>query len=164
MRLGSRKGNAAIEFTLAAIPLLFVQISLVEICRAMWDYHSLAEAVKVASRSAATRGAGCAGQGCAITIDTLAHLVANYAVGMPATALNVTLSSNAGTVSCTPLNACFGNGTVWPPAGGNTVGNDIVVSGSYNFSSALMMFIPGKGGMKFSTVTFTAQSRQMLLY
>src|ERR1700740_748347 len=111
-KLGGRRGKTAIEFTLAAIPLIFAQISVVEICRGMWDYHSLAQAVKVASRTAATRGAGCAGRGCAWAVDQIAHLVANYAVGMPASALNVTLMSNAGSVNCSPLNSCFGNGTV----------------------------------------------------
>jgi Flp pilus assembly protein TadG len=41
------KGSAIVEFTLVAIPLIFIQISIVEICRGMWDYHSLAQAVKV---------------------------------------------------------------------------------------------------------------------
>jgi Flp pilus assembly protein TadG len=159
-----RKGSSAVEFTLAAIPMLFVQISLVEICRGMWDYHSLAEAVKVTSRAVATRGADCAGLGCSMTVGQVAQLVANYAVGMPPSALNVTLTSNAGNVSCTPLSSCLGNSAVWPPSGGNSVGSDIVISGSYAFTSALSMFVPGTGGMRFSAVTFTAQSRQTLLF
>jgi Flp pilus assembly protein TadG len=159
-----RKGNAIVEFALVAIPLIFIQISVVEICRGMWDYHSLAQAVKAASRSAATRGAGCAGAGCATTVAQIAATISAYAVGMPVSALNVTLTSDAGSVTCNPLSACTGNNTVWPPAGGNTVGSDIVISGSYNFTSMLMMFIPGKGGMQFSGVTFTAKSRQTLLF
>jgi Flp pilus assembly protein TadG len=163
MRRGKR-GNSVIEFTLAAIPMLFVQISLVEICRGMWDYHSLAEAVKVASRTVSTRGAGCAGLGCSMTVGQVAQVVADYAVGMPASTLNVTLTSNAGSVSCSPLNSCLGNSTVWPPSGGNSVGSDIVISGSYKFTSALAMFVPGTGGMRFSAVTFSAQSRQTILF
>ena len=159
-----RKGNAIIEFTLAAIPLIFIQISIVEICRGMWDYHSLAQAVKGACRSVATRGAGCAGLGCAMTVGQIATTISNYAIGMPASSLNVTLTSNAGSVTCNPLSTCTGSGTVWPPAGGNTAGSDIVISASYNFTSMLMMFAPGKGGMQFSGVTFSAQSRQILLY
>jgi Flp pilus assembly protein TadG len=160
----NRNGNTAIEFTLVAIPLLFVQFSLVEMCRAMWDYHSLAEAVKVASRTASTRGAGCAGQACALTVDSVAHQIAAYAVGMPSSTLNISLTSAAGTLNCYPLNTCFGNEAVWPPAGGNTVGSDIVISGNYTFTSTLSMFVPGKGSTRFSSVTFTAQSRQPLLF
>ena len=159
-----RKGNAIIEFTLVAIPLMFVQISIVEICRGMWDYHSLAQAVKVACRGAAARGAGCAGAGCAMTVGQIAATISAYAVGIPSSALNVTLTSNAGSVVCNPLSSCTGNGTVWPPAGGNTAGSDIVVSASYNFTSMLMMFVPGTNGMQFSGVTFAAKSRQILLF
>jgi Flp pilus assembly protein TadG len=159
-----RKGNALIEFTLVAIPLIFIQISVVEICRAMWDYHSLAQAVKAASRSVATRGAGCAGNGCAITVGQIATTISAYAVGMPSSSLNVTLTSNAGNVTCNPLSSCSRSSTVWPPAGGNSVGSDIIISGSYNFTSMLMMFVPGTNGMQFSGVTLTAESRQVLLF
>ncbi len=158
------RGNAIIEFALVSIPLIFIMISIVEMCRGMWDYHSLAQAVKVASRSAATRGAGCAGTGCAITVAQIATIIAGYSGGMPASALNVTLTSNAGTINCNPLSSCSGNNTVWPPSGGNTAGSDIIISGSYNFTSSLMMFVPGTGGMQFSGVTFTAKSRQVLLF
>jgi len=158
------KGSAIVEFTLVAIPLIFIQFSIVEICRGMWDYHSLAQSVKAACRSAATRGAGCAGAGCATTVSQLATTISAYALGMPASALNVTLTSNAGSVTCNPLNACAGNNTVWPPAGGNAAGSDIVISASYNFTSMLMMFAPGTRGMQFSGVTFTAESRQVILY
>ena len=165
MRKGKgRKGNAIIEFTLVAIPLIFIQISVVEICRGMWDYHSLSQAVKAATRAAATRGAGCAGTACAMTVGQIATTISNYAIGMPASALNVTLTSNAGDVTCNPLSTCTSSGTVWPPAGGNTAGSDIVISGSYNFTSMLMMFAPGTNGMQFSGVTFTAKSRQVLLF
>ncbi len=147
-----------------AIPLIYIQISIVEICRAMWDYHSLAQAVKAASRSVATRGAGCAGNGCAITVGQIATTISAYAVGMPSSSLNVTLTSNAGNVTCNPLSNCSSSSTVWPPAGGNSVGSDIIISGSYNFTSMLMMFVPGTNGMQFSGVTLTAESRQVLLF
>jgi Flp pilus assembly protein TadG len=163
-RRTGRKGNALIEFTLVAVPLIFVMISVVEICRGMWDYHSLAQAVKVASRMAATRGAGCAGNGCAITVGQIATTISAYAVGMPASALNVTLTSNAGTVTCNPLSSCAGSSTVWPPTGGNSPGSDIVITGSYTFTSALAMFAPGTGGMQFSGVTLAAKSRQVVLF
>ncbi len=162
-RRNSRNGNAIVEFTLVAIPMIFAIISIVEISRAMWDYHSLAQAVKGASRMAATRGAGCAG-GCSITVGQIATTIAAYAVGMPASSLNVTLTSSAGSVNCNPLSSCTSSSTVWPPAGGNSAGSDIVISGSYNFTSALGMFVPGKGGLQFQGVTLTAKSRQVLLF
>ena len=152
------------EFTLVAIPMIFAMISIVEICRGMWDYHSLAEAVKVACRTAATRGAGCAGSGCQLTVGQIATTISNYAIGIPASSLNVTLSSNAGDVTCNPLSSCVGSNAAWPPAGGNTPGTDIIISASYNFTSALAMFVPGNRGMQFSGVTLKAKSRQTLLF
>ncbi len=160
----SGRGNAVVEFTLVAIPLIFIQISVVEVCRAMWDYHSLAKAVKAACRSVATRGAGCAGSGCAMTVGQIATTISGYAVGMPSSSLNVTLSSTAGDVTCNPLSSCASNGTVWPPAGGNAVGSNIAISGSYSFTSMLMMFVPGAHGMQFSGVTLAAKSEQALLF
>jgi Flp pilus assembly protein TadG len=164
MQKHRRNGSALIEFTLVAIPLIFIQISIVEICRGMWDYHSLAQAVKVASRAAATRGAGCAGTACAMTVGQVATTISAYAVGMPASALNVTLTSGAGSVTCNPLSTCIGSSTVWPSVAGNTAGTDIVISGSYRFTSALVMFVPGRGSVQFSAVTFAVQSRQVLLF
>jgi len=163
MRRTSR-GNSLIEFTLAAIPLIFVLISTVEICRGMWDYHSLAQAVKMAARAASTKGAGCAGQGCAMNVDQVAHLVNAYALGMPAANLNVTLTSAAGSVTCNPLNSCYGNSATWPPSGGNTVGQTITIAGSYAFTSAIAMYAPGAGAMKFSGVTLTASSQQAIQF
>ena len=159
-----RKGSAIIEFTLVAIPFLFVQFSIVEICRGMWDYQSLAQGVKGACRAAATRGAGCAGSACALTVGQITTIISAYAIGMPASALSVTLTSDAGSVTCNPLSTCTSSATVWPPAGGNAVGSAIVISGSYSFTSMLSMFVPGTGGMKFSGVTFAAKSQQMILF
>ncbi|HVN03217.1 MAG TPA: TadE/TadG family type IV pilus assembly protein [Bryobacteraceae bacterium] len=160
----SRRGNAVIEFTLVAIPLIFVMISMVEICRGMWDYHSLAQAVKAATRAASTRGAGCAGAGCAMTVGQVESTIAAYAPGIPASAMNVTLTSNGGTVTCNPLSSCKGSATVWPSASGNTAGSDISIAASYQFTSAVSMFVPGNQGMQFSGVTLQAKSRQTLLF
>ncbi len=159
-----RKGQALIEFTLVAIPLMFVQFSIVEVCRGMWDYHSLAQAVKAAARQVATRGAGCAASGCSMTVSQIAGDISGFAIGMPSSALNVTLTSSAGNVTCNPLSSCSNNSSVWPPAGGNTAGSDIIVSASYSFTTTLSLLVPGNTGVSLSTVTFNAESRQMLLY
>ena len=163
-RRQGRKGNAIVEFTLVAIPFIFILISISEMCRGMWDYHSLAEAVKVACRNASTRGADCAGQACATSIGALSTTISGFAVGMPASALDVTFTSAAGSVTCNPLSTCTSSGTVWPPSGGNSVGSNISISASYNFTSMIMMFVPGKTGVQFSGVTFSAKSEQMIVY
>src|SRR5688572_9778424 len=125
--MNKRRGNTIVEFTLTAIPLLFMQFSIVEMCRGMWNYHTLAETIKSAARAASVRGAGCAGRGCAMTVDEIARRIAGRGVGLPADRLNVTLTSNSGTVNCHPLNSCVGNGAVWPPATANAAGQDIEI-------------------------------------
>ena len=73
----SRRGNSLLEFTLVCIPLMFVLISIVEISRYMWTYHTLAFAVKRAARFAIVHGKGCAdaSAACPATVGNVAQLV-----------------------------------------------------------------------------------------
>ena len=54
------KGSTMLEFTLVAIPLIFVLISTFEIARGMWIYGTVANAVKEGTRFAIVKGADCA--------------------------------------------------------------------------------------------------------
>lgn len=160
----SRAGNTILEFSLVAIPVLFMQFSLVEMCRGMWNYHSLAEAVQSAARVASVRGAGCAGRACALTVAAVARLVAEHGIGLPADLLDVTLTSQAGAVHCHPLQSCLGNASVWPPAAANAAGMDIVIAGSYEFRSAICMFAPGAGGSQAPAITLKVSSRETIVF
>jgi hypothetical protein len=70
-----QRGSAMIEFTLVGIPMIFLLISIFEISRAMWNYHTLAFAIREGTSALAMFWPG-AGKG--ITLPT-AYLTAGSA-------------------------------------------------------------------------------------
>jgi len=162
-----RKGSTLVEFTLVGIPFIFILISTFEMARGMWNYQTLAYAVRAGSRYAAMHGKGCtAGTNtCGITVASVANAISTAATGLPAANFNVVLSSaTAASVNCAPLSSCSSNATAWPPAADNAPGSDIRVSATYTFNSALAMLWPGAGRVSFGTFTFVAYSRQAIQF
>lgn len=162
----NRRGSATLEFTLVGIPLIFAIISVFEMSRGMWNYHTLAQAVKVAARYASVHGQECYqdGNSCGIEVKDVANKIATWATGVPANTFNVTLTSNSSSVPCNPLSSCLSNATSWPPASDYQEGLPIEISASYPFQSALAMFWPGSHGVTFATTTFPAYSRQIIQF
>jgi hypothetical protein len=158
-----RRGSLLIEFTLCAIPLVFVLISIVQLSMTMWNYHTLAEAVNYSTRYASSHGAGCAGQSCGTTVGGIATSIASRAIGIPTDGMNVTLTSNASTVTCNPLSSCTSNSAAWPSVTGNSAGTDVTITASYAVHLPIPMVAPG-GGLRAGAVTLAAQSRQMVVY
>jgi hypothetical protein len=154
-----------LEFTVTALPLIFVLVSVVWMCLGMWEYHTLAEAVNWTARSAAVHGAGCAGQTCATTVDATARLLASKAVGIPPGQLNVTLTSSASTKTCNPLSNCYGDSSAWPSLSGNAAGStDITISATFQFTSPISMWLPARSNQSFSAVTLGANARQSVVF
>lgn len=175
----ARRGSALIEFTLVAIPLMFVLISTFEMSRGMWNYHTLQEAVNVGAAWAAVNGQNCAdtGNSCSCpasgatgngnTVDCVARLVGAAAIGIPANTTSFTVKLSAGgvtQVTCAPLSNCYGNTAVWPPAGNNSIGTLAQVSAQLPFTSAIALFWPGAGAQQFGTFTFPATSTQVIQF
>jgi Flp pilus assembly protein TadG len=159
------RGSTLIEFTLVGIPMIFILLSIAEMARGLWVYHSLAVAVNSAARLASLHGAGCGTpNSCTITIGTIATNFQQAAPGLIPGAINVSLISPAGTTTCNPLSTCGGNSTQWPPSGGNSVGANVEVSATYVYQSGLSIFVPGSGGLLFGQVRFTANSRQQVQF
>ncbi len=174
------RGNALIEFTLVGIPLIFVMISVFELSRGMWMYHTLSTAVREGTRFAAVRANNCnvPPSNCAVTIRAIAQRINDYAVGMPATELrNVRFSSRTRTVQCSTLAACLGSGgagsTYWPAAapgatidlGGESMAGYVEIRAEYEFRSAIAMFWPGAGpGQVFGAFLFPASSRENIQF
>ncbi|HVN04665.1 MAG TPA: TadE/TadG family type IV pilus assembly protein [Bryobacteraceae bacterium] len=166
MRTGKRResGNAALEFTLSSIPLIFVIVSVVQMSLGMWNYHTLNEAVNVTARTTALRGSDCASLSCAMTVGQVAQMITTKGIGLLSGSLNVTLTDANGSIACNPVTNCTSSSTVWPRSGGNSVGQVISISASYPFSSAISMFVPGRGKSSFASVTFSAISQQVIVY
>lgn len=162
-----RRGQAMLEFTLAAVPFLFVIISVWWMGYGMWEYHTLAEAVNYTARAASVHGKGCVGQTCATTVASTAQALATNAIGIPASQLNVTLNSTgSGAVSCNPLSSCYSNATAWPTMTANdpAANATITISASYQFSSAISLWIPAVGSKQFNPVTLAAQATDFITF
>lgn len=160
----STRGSAMLEFTLTTIPLVFVILSVASMAITMWNYHTLAQAVKATVREAAVHGADCVGQSCAWTLGTAATLLENKALGIPPTRLNATFTSSGSTRTCNPLTSCTGSSSAWPTLAANTAGNtDVSITVTYTPSEAMSMVTPS-GTAGFSLVSLSAKSQQMVEY
>ena len=161
-----QKGNALIEFTLVGIPLMFTLISIFEISRGMWIYHTLAYAVTEGTRYAAVHGENCSASpnSCSKAISDVAGVIQYVGVGLLPDQLNLTFTSKAGSVPCI-LKDCLSNATPWPPANANLRGMDVTISANYPFSSAIAMFWPGAGqGVVFPTFNLPATSTERIQF
>src|SRR6266567_1222188 len=166
----SRRGNSVLEFSMVGIPLIFVLISIFEISRGMWVYHTLAYAIKQGTRYAAVHGQNCsaAPNSCSATIGNIAGVIQNAGVGLLPDQLTLNFCAPPGgsPPSCTSGNAqascsltnCLTNTTVWPPNGANRPGfDDIVITGTYPFASAIALVWPGAHSTNvFPTFNFPA--------
>jgi TadE-like protein len=163
----TEKGGTLIEFTLVGIPLVLILVSLIEMCIAMWSYHTLAYAVREGARYASTKGQGCTytGNTCSVTVGTIAQQIASSGIGLIPAQLNLDLISAAGDVPCHPISSCYSTTTIWPPSSSlaNIPGSTISVSGTYPVQTNLViMFFPKTGGSQMSAVTLAASSQQII--
>lgn len=169
-RRRGQRGDALIEFTLVGIPLIFVLISIFEISRGMWIYHTLAYAVTEGTRYAIVHGEDCslAPNSCATTVAGVASTIQYAGVGLLPDQLSLTFTSTAGSVGPCLLKDCLTKAqyaTTWPPPNGNLRGTDVTISATYPFSSAIAMFWPGAGpGIVFPTVTLPATSTERIQF
>ena len=167
MRPGTRKsGFAMIEFSIIAIPMIFLTISIIEASIAMWQYHSMAYAVDVATRYAVTHGRGCSQNGntCTITLGTLTSLLSAQAPALEASKLNVTLTTRSTTISCNPINTCFSSTDQFPNATDNAVNFDVKIVATYAVANPMPFFWPGSQASSGSGFTLGATSRQRIVF
>jgi Flp pilus assembly protein TadG len=166
-----RRGSAILEFTFTGIPLIFVWISVVQMSLGMWHYHTLQYATKAAGEYAAFHGLGCAGA-CNKQIKDVAAVLANYAIGIPASSIQCTFKTLASdhttacgsTISC-QLDSCETNVTAWPPTGCNTANaNDLTILTGFQFNPAMGMVAPGAGVVRFGSAWFPAFTHQMIVF
>ncbi len=164
-----RRGSVMMEFVLAGIASVFLLTCTVALSYGMWNYHTLAQATHEATRYAAVHGKGCTypGNTCTITVGTHARKIKSLAIGVPADAMNVTLTSESGAqTNCNPLTSCYTNTAIWPPLtnSDNQEGRLITISARYHFKSPLLFFWPGAGTQRFGTIVFPAASTQTILF
>ena len=154
---------------MAGIPMVFVLISAVQMALGMWQYETLAYAVKTGAQTVVSKGQGCTtgGNSCGITVGTIATTIAHSAIGIPASSLNVTLTTASGAVTtCNPISSCTSSTTAWPPStnSDNMAGKTITVSGSFLLNGAFAMYYPGAKPVTFSSATLTSTATQPLMF
>jgi Flp pilus assembly protein TadG len=172
MRRRGERGSTMVEFTLVGFPLIFILISIFEMARGMWNYHTLEEAVEVGTRYMAVHGSDLQAESactsnentCGASLNGVATALANAAVGLPSSAWNVTLTAGSASHSCSPLSSCVGVTTTWPPSGNNTPGTAIEISATYTFTNSLFYFFPSQSSFVFGSYTFAAESQQTILF
>jgi Flp pilus assembly protein TadG len=142
-------GNTFIEFTLVGIPIIFVLISIFQVCCGMWLYHTLMFAAKEGTRYAIVHGINCSrnGNSYCVTVSNIATMINSAALGLNPSQMTVTLTPAQGSVTTDTLANLLNGGTysttTWPPAGANAVGQPVTVSVAYPFNSGISMFWPG---------------------
>jgi TadE-like protein len=170
------RGSTLIEFTLVGIPVIFILISIFEISRGMWLYHTLAYSIKEGVRFAIVRGHDCVipPNNCAATVGDIADRIRMQSIGfVPSEIRNLTFRSPTRTITCATLEDCLANTTYFPSGGpgqpkdtgGQRLGSFVEISAVYPFRSAIAMFWPGAGrGMNFGEFMLPASSKEMIQY
>lgn len=175
-----RLGQSLIEFTFVGIPLIFVLISVFEVSRGMWMYHTLAYSAKVGVRYAIVHGINCANtpdnpnnclvsMGPATTPGTIAYVVAQAATGLDPVNTTLTFIDAGGTSTTCTLSSSTCTGT-WPPydATGatslNAVGRLVRIDIRTPFNSMIAMLWPGSSPVSFASGTLGATSQDYIQF
>ncbi|MCE5307145.1 MAG: pilus assembly protein [Acidobacteriales bacterium] len=185
-RQSRRCGNALIEFTLVGIPMIFVLISIFEMARGMWIYHTMAYAIKEGARYAIVHGNNCVynPNNCPLQVRDVARRIQDNGVGLVPSELQLRFASLTraipGSTTYDSLENLLNNTASWPtyakgyidPASGSLsfdagaiAGADLTITGQYPFRSALAMFWPGAGRpMQFGTFMLPATSTERIQF
>jgi Flp pilus assembly protein TadG len=175
-----RRGTAILEFALTGPPLIFICISTMQMALGMWHYHTLQYAVKATGSYLAQHGSDCGGSNnCLLEIENLAAEMKTYAIGVPATAINMTFNSVSSsdhstvltTVSClltdptTAANGCDHNTTQWLPSTNNAVGSEFEIQAEYQWNPVIGIVAPGSGNsIIFGSFWLPAYTHQVTVF
>lgn len=161
-----RSGNAVLEFTLVGVPMIFVLISVLEIGRLTWSYHTLTSAVTEGARYAIVHGKNCnqSPNACAVSIGDIASRVKSRGVGLVPTDTQLKLVALNSTTTCR-LDECASYLAPWPAPPANEPGMEIEVAATYSVHSMISMFWPGAGSVApFGLLQLTASSREAIQF
>ncbi|HEV8412383.1 MAG TPA: TadE family protein [Bryobacteraceae bacterium] len=182
-----QRGSATIEMALVGIPIIFTLISIFEMSRGMWIYHTLAYSVKAGVRLASVHGQNCINNppgvtnNCPKSISDIAKVIKDAAVGLdPATTLLTFRSATSPAVPCymgsssssnvtTTLGTgvgCLSLTTAWPPnaTSENQVGKLIRIDIRTRFRSAIAMVFPGAHTVSFAEADLGATSQDYVQF
>lgn len=169
-RRATQRGSAIVEFTLVGIGLVFVLISIFEMARGMWVYHTLAHVSKEATRFLIVRGSECQDKsGCVASaqLGAFATKLREEGVGLDPTNFSVqvfrdgtqVVGSGGGFVTVSTL---VNSTTLWDSVAKK--GAFVTVTVRYQFRSALAMFWTGQGPITFGVFNLGASSQDTIQY
>jgi Flp pilus assembly protein TadG len=159
-----------VEFALICVPLLFCIISVLEIARGMWHYHTIQFATKATGAYISVHGSTCniPPNSCVIKVNDIVRAFQDAATGIQASDVKLTLTTQSGAVTtCQTLGGCSTNNTIWPPnspsqSPDNVAGKQFTVRAEYTFRTALSMVSRGK--VAFGAFRFAGVSRQLIVF
>ena len=135
-----------LEFVLVGIPMFCIFLSIMEVARGLWSYHTVAESVREGVRYAAMHGKGCASPNtCQVTIGNITGVIESAAVGIDPTAVTLTFTPASGSISSGTMATQASSTTTWPPSGANAPGQNVAISAKYTFRTFLAVFWAGDG-------------------
>lgn len=154
-----------VEFAFAGVPVLLILMSIIQISLAMWNYESLAFAIREGTRYIVTKGQGCTytGNTCSITIGNVAQQIITTGIGLIPQQMNVTFTSSDGTtVTCSPVSSCLSNSTAWPPSSANTRNSSTVtIAASYPMKIWFMNLL---SPVNITSLNMAASSQQVMQF
>jgi Flp pilus assembly protein TadG len=128
----TQRGASLVEFAIAATALLCVMVGIIESGRALYMYHTVSNAARLASRWAIVRGSGCSAplDHCNATGADIQNYVQSNVPIVDSGSLQVAASWSTST---DPTNDC----SVTDPSGNNSRGHLVCVTVSYPFRFAI---------------------------
>ena len=173
-----QRGSAMIEMTFVGIPLIFILISVFEVSRGMWMYHTLAYSVKEGVRFAIVHGKSCGTVGgvvntCLKTQLNVAQVIQDAGVGLDLDNTKLRFCAGVTGTACTsqdwtctlgPASGTPCAGSTWPPSGSDGVGGPIEIDITTPFRSATAMFWPGGGNAMIGVANFVANSTDRIQF
>lgn len=159
-----------VEFSLIGIGLVFVLISIFEMARGMWVYHTLAHVSKEATRFLIVRGSACQNSaGCVASaqLDALATKLREEGVGLDPNDFTIQVFRDGTQVVGSSGNyvtvaSLVGSTTAWDSIAKK--GAFVAVNVRFRFRSALAMFWPGSRGVTFGVFNLGASSQDTIQF
>ncbi len=171
LRRRRQSGVGMVEFSIAGIACVTLMICLVQLGIAMWDHHSLAYAVHETNRYVSAHGRSCltGGNGCGIYVSDVVSKLQSYAIGIPASSINMTLTSASGNtvINCNPITTCASStATQWPPTSSqdNWVGQTVTLTASTTLKSMIVAMWYGWSGQRISSITLKTTSKVKIIF
>ena len=169
-----RSGASMLEFTLVAIPVIFILVGIFELARGMWAYNTMAHAVKEATRFAIVHGNNCSvlPNSCTVTVGQICGVLQYHAAGLPAAQIvNVSLERSTSLHGPFDLTACLASTQVFPsqtspltPNVGGDQGKFVEIRAAFRFNSALAFYWTGQRGFTFGRFDLGAVSRERIQF